>query len=161
MAAAAAVLMAIGGITSFASGMLQADAEKDASDFNAALDEQSAGLVAQQTVEDERVFRVNARQAIGSEIAGYGASGISSSEGSAAEVIRASAANAELDALKLRTEGQNKAQAYRDSARLERQQGGKRETANRLSAVSALFGAGGKIASGYGGSTQSVAKGGK
>lgn len=151
MAEVALIISGISGILGFAGAITQGNAEKEAGDFNAAIDEQNAALTELETAENERVFRINTRQQLGAMRASYGASGISSVEGSAAEVIRSSAAAAELDALKLRTEGLNRARAYRENARLSRYMGSVGQASSRLSAFAALAGAGGKIASEFGG----------
>ena len=153
-----AVILAIGAIVSFVGGAMQADADQAAGEFNAKIDTENALFTEKQTIEDERVFRLQAREAMGSQIAGYGASGVSSVEGSAAEVIRASAAAGELDALKIRDEGTRRAKAYRDSATMSRRFGAARADAQRLSATGGLLQSGGNIYGKYGGSGASTQK---
>ena len=135
----------LGGITTAASNIMKGDAEKEAADFNALQAEQDAGLTEQKYQEDERVFRVNTRQELGGIRAAYGASGVSSSEGSAADVLASSAANAELDALKLRHEGVVKAIALRDAAKQMRRTGQAAQTSGYVSAVGSLFSTAGTL----------------
>lgn len=145
------ILVGLSGIANFAGNVMKGDSEKDAADYNAALDAQAARDTEAQYVENERVFRQNTRQELGAMSANYAASGISVGEGSAAEVLRMSAANAELDALKLRHEGFLKAKSYRESAILQRKLGKVAQTTGYLSATASLLGSAGTAIGQYGG----------
>jgi hypothetical protein len=80
-----------------------------------------------------------AKQAIGAEIAGYGASGVSSGAGSALDVLASSASNAELDRQNLLYDSKLRALGYRDQSDLDNAAAGNAQTAGELKAGSALL----------------------
>lgn len=145
MAALPFIVAGIGGITQFVGAAMQGNAAKEAGEYNAKVDEQNSALSAQGAAEDERIFRINTRHDLGAMQAGFASNGISTSEGSALEVLRSSAANAELDALKVRQSGQVRTIAYQNSANQERRYGAQAQTAGALSAVGSLLGTTGSI----------------
>lgn len=143
--------MLIGPAISAIGQIREGEAANSAAQYNAQVAEQNAQTTLAQSAEEERRLRVMARKQIGDARANYGASGVSL-EGSPLDVLEESAATAELDALTVRYGGQQKAQAYRNEAKLERFRGKNSKTSGYLSAAGTLFQAGGKAAaSGAGG----------
>lgn len=120
------------------SGIAQGDSERAAGEYNAQIALDNARLTRQQAAEDERVFRVSSRKDIGAMRSGYAASGVTS-EGSVMDVLEEGAATAELDALKLRHQGESKAKAFEQEAVIARQRGQAAQTRGYLSAAGSLL----------------------
>lgn len=117
---------AITGASSILKGIgdvAQGRAQDEAAQYNAQRDEQNAILAEQQAAANEQRFRVLALKNQGSITAAYGASGVAAT-GSVLDVLGESAANAELDALTIRHNGQIKATNLRNDAAMERWKGG-------------------------------------
>lgn len=96
----------------------EGNSKNEAAKLNAGMAIQNAIFSRQQAAEEERKFRVVARKHMGSMRAGLAASGLSSTEGSALDVLSESAATAELDALSIKHAGEMKAAGYMlDAAR--------------------------------------------
>lgn len=123
----------------------QGNANANVADYNAQVANQNAQIVLQQGAEQERRSRVQASMAIGAERAAYGASGVTA-DGSAADVIRSSAANAELNALTIRNGSQIKATALRNEASLDYYRASNDRVAGYMNAAGDLIGAGSKMA---------------
>lgn len=96
----------------------QPEAQAQASLYNAELGRQNAVLTRQKSAEEERRYRIQAASELGDIRARYGASGITL-DGSAMDVLEESAANAELNALTVRHEGEIQALAYEQAATLD------------------------------------------
>lgn len=112
------ILQIAGAAFSAISAIRQGNAESAADKYNAQVATNNASMASAQAAADESKQRRDARIAIGSQRAAYGASGLSI-EGSPLDVLEQSAATAELDALNIRTEGRNKAIAYGNQATLD------------------------------------------
>ena len=123
--------------------IVQGRAQRKAAEYNANIAEKNARIELERTAEEEKRFRVLARKEIGQIRANYAASGVRM-EGSALDVLHDSAANAEADAISIRTEGRRRAQAYREGATLDRMQGRAGERAGYFGAASALLDGGSK-----------------
>lgn len=149
MAAAGPIMMAGGAGVQMVSALQKAQAESTAARYNAETAEQNAKQAQDKAREDERQFRQQTKKQLGTMRANYGASGVTM-EGSPLDVLESSAANAELDALKIRQTGEAKANAFRGEARLERFKGDYALKAGKLSAASALLSGGGQMAGAMG-----------
>lgn len=112
----------------------QGKADSMAGEYNAQSAEQNAAYSLQQAKENERRQRIVSKKFLGDIRASYGASGITT-EGSALDVLEESAANAELDALTIRHEGQVKATGYLNEARYSRIAGENAKNASYLKAA--------------------------
>jgi hypothetical protein len=151
MAAAAAALPIVGGFVGAAGAKESAQAQANAQNYNAAIANQNAAFTEQETTEEVRRQGVLATQTIGQERASYGASGVSSTTGSALDVLQQSAKNAALDALTIQHSGDMKAWAYRSGAQLDKMGADQSLIAGDYGAVSAgLGGASGAAKSIYG-----------
>lgn len=120
----AAAAMAVGGPMLGASmgsigKVMEGESGAQAAEYNAGMAEQNAGLAVQQAAVEEQRQRIMAKKGIGSARAGISASGITL-EGSAADVLESSAANAELDSLLIRHAGESKAKMFGAEASLNR-----------------------------------------
>lgn len=142
----AAAAMVGGGAVSAYGQLYQGEASAAAAEFNAQIAEQNAIDSIARAKEEERRHRVMARKQIGDMRASFGASGVAM-EGSPLEVMQESAANAELDALSIRHEGEARATAFRNEARLARFGGQTARTAGQIGAVSSLLMAGANASS--------------
>lgn len=145
MAGAGAVA---GGMLGMVGAQEEANASKAASWDNYRTNMQNARIAEQQSAEDERLQRVMSGKVIGSIRANYGASGVSASEGSAQDVIENSAANAELDALKIRHQGAVKAWQYRTGASRDLMEADSAERKGKYAIASSFIGAASGAASG-------------
>jgi len=105
------------GLSSYGS-LQEGYARGNAAEFNANVARQNAELTRQQTIEDERRFRVQTRKALGGLKTAYSASGVTQG-GSVLDVLQESAANAELDALTMRHAGETKRIGFLNEAMLQ------------------------------------------
>lgn len=135
----AAAILAITGSTMQAIGAIQqGTAAKNAGDFNAAILNQNAVTERQMAGEREEAQRRTARRVLGSQRAALAQSGIGL-DGSAADVMQQSAANAELDALTTRYEGELRSRGMETQARLERYQGKAAKKASYFEAAGSIL----------------------
>jgi len=139
-------IMLAGSAISAIGAVSQANAAKAAHTYNADLRERDA-IVAlnQSSVEAARVRRAGA-QAQGSILAGFGASGVATDEGSPLDVLAYSAANAKLDEETVLYNGRLKAMGYRETATLERYAGTVAEQQGAINAASYLTAGAGQAA---------------
>jgi hypothetical protein len=141
-------LMVGGAIISAYGQLYSGQAAKQAGEYNAAMSERNAMLARQKAAEDERVFRTQTRRKMGEMRAAIGASGVTT-EGSPFEVLEDSAAQAEMDALRIRYSGEMQATNFMADAQLQRYQGSASQTGSYFGAAGSLLGGLGH-ASGYG-----------
>jgi hypothetical protein len=116
----------------------QGQQAKDAANYNAQVANNNAIAAQQQAAANAAAQERKSRMQLGSIRAGYGASGITM-EGSAMDVLEASAATAELDRQNILYGGGLKADGYRSTAGLELMRGEAAETGSYFSAGSALL----------------------
>lgn len=156
MAAYAAVAIAAVGTTiAIVSAIKHGEAAKEAGDANADVAAKNADQTRVSTAQDEAAFRIQMRKQLGDIRASYAASGVTM-EGSPEDVMRESAANLETDALKIRREGNLRAEGYDDQSRLDRRAGENGLTSGYLSAAGALSSGAGRIYSSYGASGNAI-----
>lgn len=141
--AVAAILAGVGGATKAFGDVYEAQAAGAAADYNAQVAEQNAQLVRQQANEEARRAGVVAIKQIGQARANVGASGVQM-DGSALDVLRQSAANAELDVLTIQHQGQVKEYGYQAEAALDRQRASNSRTLGYFKAAGDLLSAGGQ-----------------
>lgn len=146
-AAAGAGLNAVGAIQ-------QGNSNANVASYNAAIANQNAAIVQAQGAEQERLSRIQSGKAIGGEQASYGASGVTG-DGSAMDVIRNSAANAELNALTIKNNSDIKATALKNEAALDYYRASNDQVAGYMNAASDLIGGTGKVMSMSGGGGKS------
>lgn len=149
VAAVVAAGMAVGGaVTGIINASNENNLKNQAADYNTAWDLGNAKLSLQEAAEDERRIRVQNKKELGSIRANYGASGITM-EGSPLDVMRESAAAAELDALTVRHQGDVKAWAYENQARLDKFEGYASSSMLPGRIAGSIFGAGSQVAGSY------------
>jgi hypothetical protein len=144
-AAASAVIGAYGIYQGGKNAEAMAKGQAQADEYNAEIDRQNAVAAQQQANAREEAQRRVARQALGEQRAALSQAGIGLS-GSAADIYRQSATNAELDALNIRYEGGLQTRGLlaqselgRQSARMARINGRLERQGANLSAASTLF----------------------
>lgn len=103
--AASAVVAAVSYVQAGKNADAQGRAAQQAADYNAEIQAQNARVARQQAGAREEAQRRQARQVLGEQRAALSQAGIGLG-GSAADVYGQSAANAELDALNIRYEGE-------------------------------------------------------
>lgn len=140
---AAAVAFAGKGLAALGD-LRQGNANANISEYNAQVANQNAGIVQAQGAEQERRARVQASKVMGGMSAAYGASGVGPT-GSAMDVMRNSAANAELNALTIRNASDIKATALRNEAALDYYRAGNDRVAGYMNAASDLIAGGSKM----------------
>lgn len=138
--AEAAVLVGGGAVSAYGQ-LMQGQAAKQAGEYNAQVAEQNAMLSLQQSKEEERKFRIQARRQVGEIKASYGASGVQL-EGSPLDVLEDNVEQMETDAQSIRQNGINRAVAFKNQARLDRFQGEMGLQGSYFSAAGSLLGAG-------------------
>lgn len=136
------VMIAGAGVAA-AGAMSQGEAQASAARYNANLNDRNAITVNAQVANQVARQRQEAEMAHGSLLAGYGASGVSTDEGSPMDVLRMSIANAKLDEHNLYYAADLKKLGLADSARLDRMHAETAESqAGYNTASSLLTGAG-------------------
>jgi hypothetical protein len=146
---ASTAMQAIGAIQSANAQAASYRSQKAASDYNAAVLDQNAGIERSQANAREEAQRREARQILGSQRAAFAQSGTGLS-GSAADVMAQSARDAELDALTLRYEGDMRARGLMAEAEGERYQGRVAEMNASNAKTSGYLNAAGSILGGVG-----------
>jgi hypothetical protein len=122
MAVAIPFIMLAGAAVSAYGAVSQANAQKQAATFNAALNERNALVATQQSTAEAERIRRSASRVQGSMVAGLGASGLTL-EGSALDALGDSAAQAQLDIETVKYRGKLQAMGYHSNAQLDQMQG--------------------------------------
>lgn len=149
MAAAIPIIIAaVGATVSTVSMIKQGEAAAEAAEYNATQAAENARLSRAQAAEDERAFRVFSRKQLGDLRTGYAAAGVSIEGGSAGDILEEGAAQAEMDALKIREGGEIRARGFQSDATLSRMQAKAASTGGYLSGAAQLLRGGGQL---YGG----------
>lgn len=146
MAIAAIIGQAAGAGLSMVAQLRQGAAEQKMANSNADLADRQAVLTEAQAAEEERRQRIYAKKSLASIRSGYAASGVSSSEGSALDVLENSAYEAEMDALNIKYAGQQQAAQYRAQAGQFRFKGREAKVGATLGAIGTGLSFGGKAA---------------
>lgn len=122
---------------SMAGSIYQGNVNANVANYNAQVTDQDATQVNEQGAEDSRRALVNSSKMLSGGQAAYGASGVSG--GSTRDVLRAGAAQGELNALTIQYNAGVKANAYSNEANLDRYRATNDQTAGQLGAASALI----------------------
>lgn len=122
LAVAGTAVSAVGAIQQGNVASANARAQQDAANYNATIEAQGATTARQQANAREEAQRRATRQFLGEQRAGLSQAGIGL-DGSAADVHGQSAANAELDALNIRYEGELDARGLLAQSALTRHEG--------------------------------------
>lgn len=138
MAAVTAAIAGAGLLLSVMGQKQQAEAQRNAGKYNSDILKQKAKLAKQQSIDDEKQFRLSVRSEKGANIAQIGASGITL-EGSPMEVLRSNASLAEKDAIAIRMAGENKKRQLRIEADFSRRTGMVRGNAQDMGATGSLL----------------------
>jgi hypothetical protein len=142
-------MMLAGAAVSAVGAMQQANAAKAAGHYNARMQERNALVSLDQAGKDaERVKREGTRAA-GSLIAGYGAAGVATDEGSPLDVLRDSHTQNAMDVSNIMYRGRLKATGYYNDALLNRHSGDVAGDQGPLNAASYLLGGAGRAGSTY------------
>ncbi|OGT79396.1 MAG: hypothetical protein A3J35_04355 [Gammaproteobacteria bacterium RIFCSPLOWO2_02_FULL_52_10] len=144
----AAALTIISTLVSVVGAIRQGQSQAASSDYNAAVARNNAVYARQVAAENERRQRILTRKTIGGARAGYGASGVTL-EGTPLDVPRESAANAELDALTIRHQGELAARGYENTATLDTFAASGARTGGYISAADELLTGGAKLYNNY------------
>lgn len=142
-------VMIAGAAVSAAGAYSQGQAGKAAASYNATLRERDATVALNQSSQDAIQMRARTDQFHGALVASYGASGVSSDEGSPMDALRMSAANAKLDEGMILYKGRLKALGYHDDATLNRIAGRTAEEQGYLNSASSLLVGGGRTMATY------------
>lgn len=135
-------MLAIGTATKAVGSIVQGNAASAASKANAKIADQNATIVGQQASAREDQQRRRSAMELGRQAAAFAQSGVDPTSGSAMRVAADSAAQAELDALNLRYEGQMQAFGYTREAAIERQRARYARNAGYFGAVTSILGGG-------------------
>jgi hypothetical protein len=120
MAMVIPAVMIAGAALSAYGAIQQANANKAAGQYNAALRERDAVVAVNQSKMDADRIAVQGQRVQGSLVAGYGASGVTSDSGSALDVLADSAMQNKLDQETVLYKGRLKAMGYEGDAALSR-----------------------------------------
>lgn len=126
----------LGALGALSSGGSQANSL----DAQSQVAQQNASLAIASGEANARRQQMLGNQKIGSEKAGYGASGIDSTQGSALDVIQSSAMNSELDRLNILHGSQVQAINYENQSKIDSTQASGARTASYLGAAASLAG---------------------
>src|SRR5574340_1268248 len=122
MAAAVPFLQIAGAAFTAISALQQGRAASQAASYNAAAAARSAAASRDQAAADADAQQRYGRARLGEIRANYGYSGVGGNEGSALDVLMASAAAAETDRQAILYKGSLRAMGYEDTATLDRMQ---------------------------------------
>lgn len=100
--------------------MLSAEAEAKALNYNANIKETNARMVREQAEADALQIRRALNRTVGGQRAAYGASGVSTSSGSALDVLADTTAQGVLDIQRRKYAGEIEALGFENEARLDR-----------------------------------------
>lgn len=139
MAAVIAGMMVAGSALSAVGAVSQANAAKAAASYNADIKLRDAAIAMNQAGADVDRVRREGERAKGSLIAGYGASGVTSDDGSPLDVLRMSAHENALDQNTVLYRGRLKAMGYQADAELSRSAGRAAQQQGYLNSASALL----------------------
>jgi hypothetical protein len=139
----AQILTGVGSGISAIGSLQQGNAASSAAQYNAKTAERSAELTLAQTAENERRQRALFEQQLGDITATQGNSGTFG--GSNLTVLANSAANAELEALTTRYEGEFRAKMFEEQAQLLELQSKQAKKAGNIGALGSLLGGATKI----------------
>ena len=148
MAQMIAIATVAGAAVSAYGAISQAEAQKQASQYNAALNTRNASMAYDQASAEAGIVRRRAEQAQGAAIADYGTSGVQL-EGSPLDVLASSAAQAKMDEETVLYQGNLKAMGYQSNAVLDRMQGQNAVRQGSLNAASSLLTGVGQAGSNY------------
>lgn len=126
--------------------IVQGDSAKKASEYNAASDEYNAAQVQNDAAVKIQQQQRTAAQVIGNEKAQYGASGISSNEGSAFDVLKQSIAQSAMDSINIQNTANARSYGYERSAVLKRFEGEQAQSASYFTAAGQLLGGAAQVA---------------
>lgn len=102
-----------------AGSMMKSNAQVTSAKYNEAIDNYNASVTQQEGIVAEQEVRQQAIQQTGQNIANAGAGGFSSSSGSAVDVIRASAYNAQMNVLNTQYSYAAKEKSFANQATLQ------------------------------------------
>lgn len=140
----------IGGAAISAVGAVsQANASKAAASYNTALRERDATVALNQSSQDAIQFQARAAREHGTLLAGFGASGVATDEGSPMDALRMSVQNAKFDEGAILYKGRLRASGYADDEELSRRAGRTAEEQGYFSAASSLLVGTGRAAATY------------
>lgn len=117
----------------------QGNAAANASKYNARVAEQNANMSLEQSREQSRLRRVEARKVIGASRAAYGASGVVM-EGSPLDALEESIYTSEMEAMNAEYQGQVEATNYRNQAKMYRVTARNQRIQGYIGAASSLAG---------------------
>jgi hypothetical protein len=128
----------------------EGEAAQGMAEYNAKLQEREAQQIEAKTAYDQRREAAAADRRMSSLRAGFGASGIVSTEGTPLLIQATQAAESEMDNLMIGYEGQQQAQASRSGASLSRLEGDIARQKGRNQRTGSFIGAGSTLLSGFG-----------
>lgn len=156
MAVASAILSLVGGVIGMMGQMQAAQAQKNALNYQAQIDERNAKTALQQSEQDQEDKRRENMRQLSSIRAAYGNNGLQLA-GSPLEVITDTALEQELDVQKIGYQGKLRAQGYREQAGINRAAAKNAGSAGIISGVSSLIGGINTAATGLGNAGYSLA----
>lgn len=150
LAAVGAGIGAAGSALGAVGSLNQANSNANIAIYNSENAINNANTTTEQGAEAARRSLVNSRKTMGQETAAYGASGVTGN-GSAAWVLRNSAAQGELNALTITNAAAIKAQAFTNEANLDIYRAGNDKTSGYIGAASSLLKGASSLAGGASG----------
>lgn len=149
-AAMSSALGVAGAITSANAQSANSDAAAAASNYNAAVSREKATVATQQANANEESQRRQAAMALGNQRAATAESGVDLTSGSALDLYKQSATNAELDALNIRYGGQMQALGFKSQASLDTMSAQQSENNASAALTGGYLNAGASALSSYG-----------
>lgn len=119
LAIGSAAMGAMGAVSSANAQAASANSAANAAEYNAEVDRQKSAVTLQQGNANEEAQRRSAAIAMGKQTAATAQSGVDLSSGSALDLYKQSATNAELDALNIRYGSQLQAGGFQQQATLD------------------------------------------
>jgi hypothetical protein len=153
--ALAAVLAGVGAGASIIGTLRQGQEQSQTAEYNAKVAQQNSILAQEQASENARRSLIQTNKMIGSQKAGFAASGVSGA--GVLDVLQDTASKGELDALTIKNEGDIRANYYNNESALQRARASNALTGSYIGAVGAGINGGSRIAGmGGGGSSGGI-----
>jgi hypothetical protein len=143
------MLMLAGSALSSVGAISQANAAQASASYNAQLRENDARIATNQASQDAAQVRRQGLLTQGQAVAAYGASGVSTDEGSPLDVLSMSASQAKLAEETVLYHGRLKASGYQQAAALERVSGQTAKEQGYLNAARYIIGGAGQAGATY------------
>lgn len=140
MAYVAVALTVVSAAVSATAAIQQGQAQKNAAEYNAKVQEQAAHDALQRGSDEAAANQDRTRRLIATQRAGFGASGLDISSGSPLDILTETAGLGKLDSLRLINNAQREGQGLMAQSEITKYQGDQAQTAGYMNAAATILG---------------------